>query len=295
MSTKPNASLTAIVSRDCPVGVIAKRGPSKQACLILWDLRRNRFDIGQWYKGTIELSDLSPSGDYLLSICSKRGATWTVLSRPPFLTAHGLWAIGDNRGGGGVFLSNRQIVLNRIGPTHVLSNIGPFKLPADSDVRLRREDDPATHYGSRNWVRVAGARWTTVPAERRDFANGFAMTGPEGLRLERTLEGATRLVSADGTLLAPLPFGTGFADFNIWGEHPGLVFSNGGRLMALAARGLKPLADAAALLEAATEIADFSSLAFEPKVAPGWALPKPSLAREGAPAWSPSLDTRPRR
>lgn len=278
MSTKASCSLTALLSRDSPVGVIARRGPSRQCLLIRWDLRKNRFETGQWYKGRIGLEDLSPSGEWLLTTCSKGYDVWTVLSRPPYLTAHGLWNIGDHWGGGGTFLSDRRLMLHRVNGKLGLENAGSHRLPAAMEI-LGRPPNAPERPGAHRWARVAGARWTTDPEERADYANGWTLQGPDGLTLERNLQLQMRLRAADGSLLGILPPTVGFADFNVWGERPGLVFSVGGRLMAIAARALVPFRDEAALLAAAWEIADFSALTFEPKVAPASHLPAPSLAR----------------
>jgi hypothetical protein len=56
-----------ILARKAQVGVIFRRGPSKQVLLIKWDLERDTFAFGQWLRGRIyeRRCDLSPQGDLL--------------------------------------------------------------------------------------------------------------------------------------------------------------------------------------------------------------------------------------
>lgn len=289
MSTPASCSLTAILSDLAPVGVIARRGPSRQCCIIRWDLARDRFEIGQWYKGRVQLEALSPSGEWMLTTCSKGYDVWSVLSKPPYLTAHGLWHIGDHWGAGGAFLSDRRLALHRVGPVPAEENIGKARLPSSFEVLQHPPRETAPPPGAHGWQARPGTRWSTKPEIRSDFACGWTKQGPGGLTLERNQNGAMRLMGVDGSLIADLPARLGFADFNTFGKMPGLVFAIGGRLFAIPARGIVPMADEAALVAAAREIADFSPLTFEAKVAPASHLPAPSLLRRdgGGSEWDP--------
>ncbi|WP_372392048.1 hypothetical protein ACCQ05_18550 [Xanthomonas sp. NCPPB 3582] len=113
----PATRLYALLAREARTGVIFRRGPSKQVQLIAWDLRTDTFAHGQWFKGRIyeRRCDLSPSGRLLVYFAAKHKGdfgTWTALSRPPFFTALALWPKGDTWGGGGLFESERTLLLN---------------------------------------------------------------------------------------------------------------------------------------------------------------------------------------
>jgi hypothetical protein len=106
-----------LLARQADVGVIFRRGPSKQVLLIRWHRRTDTFHFGQWFKGRIyeHRCDLSPSGERLLYFAAdykKPYYSWTAISRPPFLTALALWPKGDCWGGGGQFKTENNILLN---------------------------------------------------------------------------------------------------------------------------------------------------------------------------------------
>lgn len=107
----------AILARSARVGVVFRRGPSKLVQLLLWDLAEDRLEPGQRFKGRIyeRRCDLSPRGDKLIYFAAKyRGPykTWTAVSTPPYLTALLLWPNGGAWGGGGLFASEKHILLN---------------------------------------------------------------------------------------------------------------------------------------------------------------------------------------
>ena len=121
-----------LIARKAPVGVVFRRGPSKQVQLLRWDLKRDVFEPGQWLKGRIyeRRCDLSPSGRLLIYFAASNKPplhTWTAVSRPPFLTALVLWPKGDAWGGGGLFQNERKILLNhRVGEQKLDAR---FRLP----------------------------------------------------------------------------------------------------------------------------------------------------------------------
>jgi hypothetical protein len=107
--------------------VVIRRGPTKWYRLSLWHTDSDRFEHGQWFKGRIyeQRSDLSPDGSLFLYFAAKHGlsgksmavgyrSTWTAISKPPYLTALALWAIGDTWMGGGLFLNQRTVWLNKL-------------------------------------------------------------------------------------------------------------------------------------------------------------------------------------
>lgn len=142
MRNTHSTRLYCILARDAPVGVIFRRGPSKQVCLIKWDLKSDTFEVGQWFKGRIyeRRCDLSPNGDKLVYFAynetSDLGA-WTGISKIPYFTALALWPNIDTYGGGGLFLSDQSVLIN--------TAIGDIKredpkLPKGFEVQQQRTD-----------------------------------------------------------------------------------------------------------------------------------------------------------
>jgi hypothetical protein len=116
-NARTTARIFAILARGAPVGVILRRGPSKQILLLKWHLRSDTLEPGQWFKGRIyeRRCDLSPSGDLFIYFAAKHRppyGTWTAISRPPWFTALALWPKGDAWGGGGMFESELAVALN---------------------------------------------------------------------------------------------------------------------------------------------------------------------------------------
>src|SRR6185369_7215779 len=114
---KRSTRIFAILARAAPVGVILRRGPSKQVLLLKWQLGSDTLEAGQWFKGRIyeRRCDLSPSGALFLYFAAKHRppfGTWTAISKPPTLTALALWPKGNAWGGGGVLESELAIALN---------------------------------------------------------------------------------------------------------------------------------------------------------------------------------------
>lgn len=115
--TKSRGRLFALIARDAPLAVVFRRGPSKRVLLVHWDLKTDKFIEGQWFNGRIyeRRCDLSPSGKRLIYFAANQKKpyySWTAVSRPPFLTALALWPKGDAWGGGGLFTSENEILLN---------------------------------------------------------------------------------------------------------------------------------------------------------------------------------------
>lgn len=114
---KPAARLYVLLSRGSPQGVVFRRGPSSQVLLIKWNVDADSFEPGRWLKGRIyeRRCDLSPDGEllvYFAADCRRPIWSWTAISRPPFFTALALWPKGDCWGGGGMFASNTELLLN---------------------------------------------------------------------------------------------------------------------------------------------------------------------------------------
>lgn len=109
-----------LLARGADVGVIFRRGPSRAVCLLSWHLRTNDVVEGQWLRGKIYpmRSDLSPSGRHLVYFAGKfkhEAYAWTAISRPPSLTATFLHSQNHTYHGGGLFIDDHRLWLNRIG------------------------------------------------------------------------------------------------------------------------------------------------------------------------------------
>lgn len=62
----PNVSLKVLFAAQEDKAVILRRGPQEHFHLIAWDLKSDTFERGQWLRGRVRLSDLSPDGARLL-------------------------------------------------------------------------------------------------------------------------------------------------------------------------------------------------------------------------------------
>jgi hypothetical protein len=110
----------ALLARDAPVGAVIRRGPSKSVCTLLWDRRRDTFQLGQWLRGRIyeRRSDVSPDGQHLIYFAMNGKWTgtakgsWTAISRAPYLKAISLFSKGDCWYGGGLFTGAGKYWLN---------------------------------------------------------------------------------------------------------------------------------------------------------------------------------------
>ena len=114
------ARLHVLLAREAPIGLVIRRGPSKQVCTVLWNRRNDTFEIGQWLKGRIyeRRSDLSPNGKHFIYFAmngrwqSEAKGSWTAISRTPYLKAIALFPKGDCWNGGGLFTANQRYWLN---------------------------------------------------------------------------------------------------------------------------------------------------------------------------------------
>lgn len=135
--SKSSVRLYVILARDAHRAVVFRRGPSKQVLLILWHTDTDTFYEGQWLKGRIyeRRCDLSPSGERLIYFAANYKEpyySWTVVSKPPFLKALAFWKKGDGWGGGGLFKSESDILLNHREGEMTLGE--GFSLPEDIKV-----------------------------------------------------------------------------------------------------------------------------------------------------------------
>jgi hypothetical protein len=113
------ARIHVLLAGEAPVGVVVRRGPSRNVCTLLWDRTKDMFHLGQWLRGRIyeRRCDLSPDGKYLIYFAmnmksSETRGSWTAISLTPYLKAITLYAKGDCWLGGGLFTSNKTYWLN---------------------------------------------------------------------------------------------------------------------------------------------------------------------------------------
>ncbi|WP_114947449.1 hypothetical protein [Microvirga calopogonii] len=275
MSVAASCTLKAILAASAPVAIILRRGPTEQVCVIHWDLSRDRFEIGQWFKGRILEAALSPGGKWLVAFCSKHGRTWTSLSRSPYLTAHAIWHKADHWPGGGCFPTDDRLLLKH-SKEETEVNAFAGRIPDEIIVELVDLRDIAgieLQAGSWQAIPVEWSRRSSDPSSER--LPVWAKTAQLGHRLIQTGRGQFFLENPHEAMSVDV---SSFDWRDLDSSTPGdLLFSTQGRLYRLNAtrllEGFKELEAAEEIVGASTLLADFTNLAFEPKAAPTWALP----------------------
>ena len=184
------ARIHVLLASSAAVGVVIRRGPSKQVCTILWDRKTDQFRVGQWLKGRIyeRRCDISPDGKYLIYFAqngkwsSEAKGSWTAISKPPYLKALAIFPKGDCWNGGGLFTSNKRYWLN--------DGYGHSVLRNTNLVTRDLEFQPAANYGGEclgvyyprllrdGWrlqQRTRTARWTGVDLFDKDLSHGWVL------------------------------------------------------------------------------------------------------------------------
>jgi hypothetical protein len=275
----------ALLARNAPVGVIFRRGPSKQVLLIKWNLEKDTFEIGQWFKGRIyeHRCDLSPDGNLLLYFAAnqkKPYVSWTAISRPPYLTALALWPKGDCWGGGGQFQTGEKLLLNHFAWQMELAQ--DFSVPKWLSVAPLGsysgggEDEPVWPYR----LQLDGWRLIAFPEKSKNNHGATVRVEfdppitwikpnpvwPDRYSLELRIAGLGER-NGPWTLMehAFLAEGEevqniGRSDWADWASNGDLLFAQSGSLYHLRARRGKLGA-----IEESEEIADFTGLKFENK------------------------------
>jgi len=271
------ARLFPILARRSHTAVIFRRGPSKWVQLIRWDTKTDTFEPGQWFHGRVyeRRCDLSPDGSLLVYFAQKISArslkdkeytyAWTAISKPPYFTALALWPKGDCWNGGGLFESDRKLVL------YHLEKVKPHpehKPPGWLHVSLsgcgRGEDDPifSDRLSRDGWLlkqewqlkNLWHPKWyqTTQP-EMREKSN---RKGKGVLRLTRSIQRLDYseefgVVIDKGTRIIPISRAS-WAD---WDRTGRLIFCKEGKIFTaqVISDGLKE-----------EELADFNSYKPEP-------------------------------
>lgn len=275
--TPPTVRVHILLARTADTAVVIRRGPEKIACVLGWDRRSDRIEVGQWLKARIHerLCDLSADGRHFLYFATDhRGVRgdfcgWQAISRAPYLKALGFWPMVDNAYGGGLFESNDSYWLRQAPDRHPLAR--------DATGLQRCPPNPAAsanhgYFGTYD-LRLQRDGWTLVD---RKHTGSFAQAdfhrsahGPWSLRKSvyvgfgRRKGDPRRAVNEDHALLhrdgrsIPLPDWS-WADFDTARER--VVWIEHGRLMAA------PIGDEG--LGAASELYDFNPLTWQSLQAP---------------------------
>lgn len=262
---------------------------------IRWNLEKDTFEAGQWFKGRIyeKRCDLSPEGDLLLYFAAsqkKPYVSWTAISRPPYLTALALWPKGDCWGGGGQFQTDEKLLLNHHSDQMELApNFSMPKWLAVAPLGAysgRGEDEPVWPYR----LQRDGWKLTAYPDKtKNDFGPQMLVEfeppitwikanpiWPKRYRLEMRIIGLGKRngpwdVLEHGVLGPDDDVGRiGRSDWADWAPNGDLLFAQSGSLYRLRARRGRLGA-----IEESEEIADFSELNFENKAPSAEALEWP--------------------
>ena len=274
----PAPRIHVILASKAPVGVVLRRGPSKWVELIHWDRVTDQFTRGAWFHGRIyeRRCDLSPHGNLFVYFAQKLGDphdasytyAWTAVSKPPWLTALGLWPKGNCWDGGGLFSSDHDLWINHsidgalAHPDHV-----PTELHVTSEDRGRGEDFPI--YGLRlerdGWIPISNMRTELRGSQGYRTLQSDVWERPWKqlkLILRHSLDGwrARFEYELSGNEGSQVLAGAEWAD---WDSDRGLVYAADGRLYRV-----RPSETG---LDQPAEIANFAADRPKPRTPPDWA------------------------
>ena len=239
MKSKTPARLFLMMAHNARVAVILRRGPTGWTQLIKWNLDKDYFDLGQWFKGRVyeEKCDLSPYGKSFVYFASKYGdrqtnseisSTWTAMSRPPYFTAIGLWPNGGTTyGGGGIWRDDTTLLLNHTlikpGTGLIAKGISVVSLPVEQgDLRTIFE----RRLSRDGWKRIQEGRHKSGQSEIWERSSVLANTS---VLFERSVSGRQwkfYLKQKNATL--PIPS----ASWVDWDHHGRLIVASAGKIWA---------------------------------------------------------------
>src|SRR5258708_4374435 len=83
------ARLHVLLAREADVGLVIRHGTAKSVCTLLWDRKKDKFMLGQWMRGRIDIEtcDFSPDGKH--SLCGAE-VRQRVFARLDGCVAHAL-------------------------------------------------------------------------------------------------------------------------------------------------------------------------------------------------------------
>ncbi|MBI5176178.1 MAG: hypothetical protein HY986_25060 [Candidatus Melainabacteria bacterium] len=283
-----------LLAGESEEALVLRRGPSKQVQLIRWQRDKDTFIAGQWFKGRIyeRRCDLSSSGKYFLYFAASHKPplySWTAVSRPPYFSALALWPKGDCWGGGGLFESDKKILLNHgqcqmdladnfsVPKQTIVSPLnGPagggedfpiyhLKLLRDGWTRTETPHSPLlkqTIVTSAHEIPVAYSKWSdtntrskalTCTTERRALRMLIRSVAEQN---EPWYIVEYRVENQDGEVLEDL----GRLDWADWDSNGDLLFAKEGRIFR------------AKDIHSATELIDLTGNVFEEMAPAPWAL-----------------------
>lgn len=122
MRRPPPCRLALVIAAEAPIAVILRRGPTRWVEVVRWNTADDTFEYGQWFHGRIyeERCGLSPDGALFVYAARQHGrideasgylASFTAVSKPPYLTALAMWPADSTWGGGGRFTGLRTLRL----------------------------------------------------------------------------------------------------------------------------------------------------------------------------------------
>lgn len=252
-SSLSSTRLWVLIARKAPVAAIIRRGPSRQVQLIKWNLDKDTFEFGQWFKGRVyeRRCDLSPSGTLLVYFAATYREplrSWTAVSKLPWFTALALWPKGDGWNGGGHFIGPYDIHLDHFpgeDSPHPDFAVSARKLRVTSLASSRGEDAPVWHATLKRdgWIQLHAGAWSKYGEE---IGYSWKARTPEKWKkphaklpfcLEMSIEGlhkengpwyeiAYRVVDDSETAVVNM----GFADWADWDKQGNLLFARNGCL-----------------------------------------------------------------
>ncbi len=136
--------LHIIFAENLASAVILRRGPTRHVATFGWNVASNEIKLGQWFYGRIyeHRSSLSPDGKYFLYAAmnckweSETGGIWAAVSKAPYIKAIELYTEVPEMGGGGLFVSETEYVLNEI-----FFNPSRFLFKSSEVTCLSKEDE----------------------------------------------------------------------------------------------------------------------------------------------------------
>jgi hypothetical protein len=262
--SSPYARLDVLLAREGRFGLVIRQGTAKSVCTLLWDRTNDRFTLGQWMRGRIDVQtcDLSPDGQYFLYSARRYVVRagelhqWTVVSRTPYLKAVAYY---PSRFSGGWFVNNREYSILTRGVTAddrespEISRVEAVR-PKGSlhEARMLRDgwtlDDRRESFGDRfDFVRDAGSGW-----ELRQFPSGrYRLSRGEHTAASRDwvwadVDGNRVVWAAKGCLWAGIPRRESLEDIRLLHDFNAMKFEalaapyEGGRPIRIAKPAASP-------------------------------------------------------
>lgn len=222
--------------------------------MLLWDLATDRVEGGQWLSGRVDEDkcDVSPDGQLFVYFGGKfkpQVDTFTAISRPPNFTALAFWPARGTYGGGGVFETNRRVVLE-YGRVDFELHSGTT-LPRDFEVipvtdRRGRQGSDATDLRRHGFTLVQrGTEGTPTASMRVVFDEPWVeektRLGHGGMALQRLWHGmferngqrcvySYRLATSVGKARRATTVDLGRLDWADWDHDGSLIYSTHGQL-----------------------------------------------------------------